>query len=414
MRHPKTLKQIVENGLCIGCGLCQSIAGPDRVQMTMVDPPGRLRPKILQPLDDETDAMIVKTCPGVTIDQPLDSEKHKDAKVDTVFGPWINVWRGHAMDERIHHVGSSGGVLTALGIYLLESKKVEFILHVATSKEQPMRSVRHLSFDRSQVMEAVGSRYGPVAPLIDFSEILNKQKPFAIIGKPCDISAVHNMRKVDERVNRLVAYTVAFSCGTFADLQCSHAMLKRVGIESEEELSLFRYRGYGCPGPNHAETKDGRTAEEPYLDFWYGPWGWTHPFRCKICPDPTGEMTDISVADAWPGGTPTEEEWGGSSLVISRTPKGDALMRESLNAGVVYLEPSHINALHECQPHQVTKKQGMAARLTAIEHENQIGPNFRNVRLIQAARQRDFDFHMKNFAGTRVRINRGVNRERLP
>lgn len=136
-------------------------------------------------------------------------------------------------DEHIHHVGSSGGALTALGIHLLETNKVEFILHVAASREQPMRSVRHLSFDRAQVMEAVGSRYGPAAPLIDFMDLLTEEKPFAVIGKPCDTSAVHNMRKHDARVDRLVKYTLAFSCGTFTDLQCSRAMLERYDIESE-------------------------------------------------------------------------------------------------------------------------------------------------------------------------------------
>ena len=122
----------------------------------------------------------------------------------------------------------------------------------------------------------------------------------------------------------------------------------------------------------------------------------------------------MSVADAWPGGAPSEEEWGGWSLLVSRTPRGDALIREAHGAGVLNLEPSGIEAMHECQPHQVTKKQGMAARLAAIEIEDQLGPRFRNVRLIQSARQRDFDFHLRNLSGTRVRIRRGVNQESLP
>ena len=57
------------------------------------------------------------------------------------------------------------------------------------------------------------------------------------------------MRKLDPRVDELVKYTMAFSCGTFGDLQCSRWMLERVGFpglqEGEENLSLFRYRGYG-------------------------------------------------------------------------------------------------------------------------------------------------------------------------
>lgn len=411
MRHPKTLKEIVEHGLCIGCGLCQSIAGADRVQMSMVEPPGRLRPRILEPLDAETDARILAACPGVTIDEPLQSSRHAGTKLDVVFGPWINVWRGHAADEHVHHVAASGGALSALAIHLLETHKVAFILHLKASSEQAMRSVQQLSFDRTQAMEAAGSRYGPAAPLIDFNSALDREEPFAVIGKPCDISAVHNMRRLDPRVDRLVAYTLAFSCGTFGDLDCSRAMLTRHGIESEHEVTLFRYRGHGCPGTTHAETRDGRVVDEPYLDFWYGPWGWTHQFRCKICPDPTGEMTDISVADAWPGGKPTEDERGGWSLFVSRTAKGDALMREAHIAGAVHLEPSDIAAMHDCQPHQVVKKQGINARLQAIEEEDQLGPMFSNLRLDEAAQQRDAEFHQSNLEGTRERIRRGVNRE---
>lgn len=413
MRHPQSLADIVTNGLCIGCGLCESIAGSDRVSMVMVDPPGRLRPKIHQPLDAESEQEILRACPGVTIDQPVDVRKHRRARIDTVFGPWINVWRGHASDPQIHHVASSGGALTALGIYLLESDKVDFILHIAASTEQPMRSVRHLSFDRSQVIDATGSRYGPAAPLVDFKQLLNRGQRFAVIGKPCDISAVHNMRKLDPRVDNLVAYTLAFSCGTFADLDCSRAMLKRNGIQSEDDLSLFRYRGYGCPGPTHAETKDGRAVDEAYLDFWYGPWGWTHQFRCKICPDPTGEMTDISVADAWPGGGPTEEEWGGWNLFISRTDKGDELMREAHYNGALHLDPSDIGAMYECQPHQAVKIQGMEARLSAIEQEGQVGPRFVHLRLSDAAAGTDAEFQNRNREGTRERIKNGVNREPL-
>ena len=416
MRHPTNLAEIVENGLCIGCGLCQSIAGQDRVEMVMVDPPGRLRPKIKQALDRATEDAILVGCPGVRIDEPVEPDRHgTDVKVDPAFGPWHRVFSGHAADPEIHHMASSGGALTALGIYLLEAKKVDFILHVTASKEHPMRTERHLSFDRAQVIEGAGSRYGPAAPLIDFTDLLSRGRPFAVIGKPCDISAVHNMRKVDERVDELVRYKLAFSCGTFADLQCSRWMLERQGVPGgEENLSLFRYRGYGCPGPTRAVTKDGRIFDESYLEFWYGPHGWTHQFRCKICPDPTGEMTDVSIADAWPGGGPTEEEWGGTSLFVSRTLKGEALMDEAIAAGAITVRPSGIEALYECQPHQVVKKSGMKARLKAIEDEDRLGPVFRNVRLDEAAGLRDGEFHSKNHAGTRERIQKGVSRESLP
>ena len=44
MATVNNLSDIVDNGLCIGCGLCQSIAGKDKIEDSM-SPKGRLEPK---------------------------------------------------------------------------------------------------------------------------------------------------------------------------------------------------------------------------------------------------------------------------------------------------------------------------------------------------------------------------------
>ena len=44
--------RIPESGLCIGCGLCQSLAGPERIAMAKT-PQGNERPVVKGELDDE-------------------------------------------------------------------------------------------------------------------------------------------------------------------------------------------------------------------------------------------------------------------------------------------------------------------------------------------------------------------------
>ena len=68
-RAPLTLKQIVEGGLCIGCGLCRSVAGPERVEIVMT-PEGRERPIERTPLDPAVLARINEVCPGTRVAGP--------------------------------------------------------------------------------------------------------------------------------------------------------------------------------------------------------------------------------------------------------------------------------------------------------------------------------------------------------
>ena len=48
-----SLTDIVDNGLCIGCGLCKSIAGNNSLKMEMSDK-GNLEPKEIKTLNKET------------------------------------------------------------------------------------------------------------------------------------------------------------------------------------------------------------------------------------------------------------------------------------------------------------------------------------------------------------------------
>ena len=63
----------------------------------------------------------------------------------------------------------------------------------------------------------------------------------------------------------------------------SEELLARFGI-AEDQLRLFRYRGYGNPGPTRIETEDGRAYEVSYQQLWEDESKWMIQPRCKIWP----------------------------------------------------------------------------------------------------------------------------------
>jgi len=239
-----SLDEIVTAGLCMGCGLCRSIAGSDRVEIAMT-PEGRERPIELRPLDEKTLDAIDATCPGIRVPSAEPESIPEGAETDTVWGPATQMAIGYATEPEIRHRGSSGGVLTALATYLLERKEVDFILHVAASKERPIASEPRLSFDAVSVLEASGSRYGPGHPLIDFMEVLDLNRPFAVVGKPCDITAIRNLERRDSRVKQLVRYCLSLICGGMSDLSKMLSVLDQFGVREtvlhEPFLNLYYF-----------------------------------------------------------------------------------------------------------------------------------------------------------------------------
>src|ERR1700761_2143016 len=94
---PLTLNQIVENGLCIGCGLCRSVAGPDKVDLVMT-PEGRERPVARRDLDDTPLARINAVCPGTRIGGADPAQQSAGALKNDIWGSAERLAIGYAGD----------------------------------------------------------------------------------------------------------------------------------------------------------------------------------------------------------------------------------------------------------------------------------------------------------------------------
>jgi coenzyme F420 hydrogenase subunit beta len=415
------LESIVTQGLCIGCGLCKSLAGKAadgsaNIQMVM-NLEGGERPVVTGTVDEPTLKLINAVCPGIHVEgyvHETSVEAAEDApEIHPIWGPTRKMGTGHAADPAVRFHASSGGALSALGLYLLKSRRVDFILHVAASTTQPLRTVDHLSFDAAQVMEASGSRYGPAAPLADFKAVLDRGQPFAFIGKACDISAIRNYAKFDPRVDQLLKYTANFYCGGVSEFGKTMDYVRKVGL-IEDKISHLRYRGDGCPGPMVMKSQDGRVFTFSYNEMWEDEARWQLMFRCKICPDSIGDLADISVADVWPGGKPITDGIGFNGF-IARTKRGldllDAMIRDR---AITITEPLDYDGLELAQGSHMYKKQSITSRLAAIGDEALIAPEFEHLRLDQAAAMLTAPEREGNYDGMLSRLRAGDNVELLP
>lgn len=415
MTPAERLYAIPEQGLCIGCGLCESVAGPDAVRVVRT-PIGELRPVVVGELSDDAVDTIYDVCPGTRV-EGLPAALADGATLDPVWGPWRRMVRAWATDPVVRHEGSTGGVLTALGQYLLESERVTFVLHVRASSTEPTFGERTLSFTGVDVLAAAGSRYGPTAPLIDVRDVLDRGAPFAFVAKPCDLAALRNWGRHDGRVDALVRYWLTPVCGGYGTPAFTRAFVERMGVDPDR-LTGFRYRGRGCPGPTVAIAGD-QVVERHYLDYWGDDASkWQLPWRCKVCPDGIGEAADIAAADTWPGGSPDREESAsdpGVNAVIARTPAGVELLAAAERDGALTIECEiGPDELSEYQPHQVRRKQAVGIRHEAMRDAGRIAPRTERLRVDELAADVPVAVREAQRAGTLERIAAGKASEPTP
>lgn len=407
MRKPSKIKNlagIVQNGLCMGCGLCQAIAGKDRVSF-VVTPDGRQRPMQIGPVDSATWNEIEQSCPGITVGAPTDA----GAKgfVDPVWGPLRHVALGHAADPDIRFRAAGGGVLTALAAHLLSSGEVDFVMQVRAARDRPMRTETVFSRCAADVIAASSSRYGPSTPLDAIRAALDTGERFAFVGKPCDISGLRNLARLDPRVGKNCAAMLALVCGGGPEFWKSRDLVQDIGYK-ERDVTLMRYRGYGNPGRARIEVQDGAAFELTYAELWDDESKWASQPRCRLCPDGIGEGADIVSGDFWPGCQPTGEDAGFNSIMV-RSERGERIFKAAAAAGALVINRSlTVDDMSHTQPHQVKKKQEMWARyagLAAVGHPHPETAS--ELRLRNLARGQSLRQNLTSARGARSRARLG-------
>lgn len=394
-----TLRRVARGELCAGCGLCVGIAQGGVVMETVA--PGYSRPRQVAPIPAAIEAKIAGACPGSAVAPWADAPNRHHS-----WGPWHRTMTGHAGDERIRHAGSSGGALSALLIAALETGLVDRVLHVEADPEKPTRNRISWSETAEEVIAGSGSRYAASSPLATIEQALADGRRFAVVGKPCDVSALRQYARFDSRVAGQVPLMLSFFCGGLPSHDGADRIIRAMGLEPAEVVD-FRYRGNGWPGLTRAATADGRSGEMRYAESWGRHLSSQVQFRCKICPDAVGGVADIACADAWYGGEsgyPTFEEQAGRSLIMSRTPAGEALLDAAIARGAIVAEPLDIGEVDLMQPAQARRKRMVQARLTASLATAQPRPRMKGLDVGKAARTARWQESLSNFAGTARRI----------
>ena len=338
MNENKTIELVLRDGLCTGCGTCAGMCPQNAIKIVINHEKGIFLPVLDREKCSEC-GICFKVCPGHGVDfNTLNREIYGRESEDILLGHYLNFYAGYSIDNTIRYNSASGGLVTALLIFSLEEGFIDGALVTRMSEENPLEPQPLIARTREDIISAARSKYCPVPANIALNEILQAAdgERFAVVGLPCHL---HGLRKAETLHNSLkqkVVLHFGLFCNHTPSLLATEYVLHKVRVH-KEEVKKLDYRGEGWPGEMKISLRE-REIKLPLNDYWGSGFGsFFQPKRCTVCADMVAELSDISFGDAWIG--EYSKDMNGTSLVISRSEKGEQLLKKALDKEIITLEP---------------------------------------------------------------------------
>lgn len=368
----RDIKSVIDSDMCSGCGLCVD----DPANMIFSEK-GFLRPS--HPIEDN---VSLNCCPGLQVIQKNQLNKH------SIWGPVSGSYTGYASDAETRQLGSSGGVLTGVMTFLLETGRVDAIVQIGVDDNDPLLNKTKIIESSEQLKRNAGSRYAPSAPLSIIRSLIGSDKTYAIVAKPCDISTLRAVVDMDSQYKEKFPYLLSFMCAGVPSINATDDVLSALNVDKHDVVN-FRYRGDGWPGLTKAVDHKGQEFTMTYNESWGTILNQKLQSRCKICADGVGESADFVCADAWhesENGYPSFEEQKGRSLILLRTPVGNRIFEEAVSEGYIEIEGEYpLSQLIGIQPFQAKRKKTVLMRMLALKVFGVQLPRYRGFRLFKLA-----------------------------
>ena len=397
-----SIQDVVDWGLCIGCGVCAYACERGAVRLINIHSVG-IRPQIEAPCGAGCDC--IHLCPGAGVDVSSTGQHTPKSEPDHEYGEALEIWSGFATDPAIRYKASSGGLLTALSSYCLDREGFGFILHTGKDPAKPWQNATVQSASRDELLERAGSRYGPSSPCDGLGLIEHSQTPAVFVGKPCDVAAVQAARKNRPALDKNLGLVLTFFCAGTPSTQGTLDLVSALRADKDNLVDL-RYRGEGWPGRFTAVWDRWKQQNSmSYQESWGKLTGY-RPLRCNLCPDGLGRVADISCGDAWDqydAALPNP----GISIVLVRSRRGQEILRRAAAAGYVTLFPASPSAVLAAQTHLLRRRRELFGRLLALRLLGIPTPNFRGFSLLRGWLKLPFSGKLRTLAGT---LRRAVRR----
>jgi coenzyme F420-reducing hydrogenase beta subunit len=217
------------------------------------------------------------------------------------MGTFVQTYLGYASDPGIRNGAGSGGVTSAILIYLLEKGIVDGVLVSRTGVEDgKVVAESYIATTREEVLDSRQSIYMDFNYSKNLRSILEFPGTIAMVGLPCHFEILQTLMVKHPSLNDKIKFKISLFCSGVPKQNMLSEVLANKGID-QSQVQRFYFRQGHWRGYMKAVMNDGTTNEFKYIDN-YGVYKNSYfdmlP-RCSTCRNHFGYDADISVGDAW-------------------------------------------------------------------------------------------------------------------
>ncbi len=355
MPNYSKIKEVVDNNMCIGCGLCAVQSKNDSIKMQM-NSSGFYTANVID--ESELHDDCIKVCPFnpkpndevKTENEISDIFLNQASKRNIKIGRYINTYVGHSVSNRL--TSSSGGIATYTLTELMKLGHIQHVISVKNGNENSGFYQYAISSNVSDLKNGSKTRYYPVTLSDAMEKIRELDGKIAIVGVACFIKAIRLAQIQEPLFNSKIKFLVGIICGGVKSTYFSEYLANKAGVSVNEysnpefrikdENSTASDYSYGClDKENNQHTIKMRTVG----DMWGT--GLFKANACDYCDDVTAELADLSLGDAWL--EPYNQDGLGANVIVSRSNLAEEIILKGIESGQLKVNDLAIESLIKSQ-----------------------------------------------------------------
>jgi coenzyme F420 hydrogenase subunit beta len=325
------------SSLCFGCGICLGICPVNAINLK------NSKGVTTVNFDYSRCTHCMKcnvVCPA------LFQLGEKSSNFLNTLGRIEKTYFGYSTDPDIRYHAASGGVITALSLYMLKHKIVDKVL---VTRMKGIATDSLLTNNKVDIISAQGSIYFKPFSLRILPELirqLRERKRICVIGLPCQISALKNvLREFEDNL-----YFISLICNHTNELWYLEHLLA-IYLPKNAKPLMIGSRKNGWPGGIKAVfTVGNKNPQELIIPYDTGVWGLlpslniSAPLGCLTCTDHLATAADVVAGDAWHPKF-IEKKSPGVSIIVVRTNKGLQIVDSAIKDGNICSETAKLKDL---------------------------------------------------------------------